>query len=73
MSTNIKGIYSSRNLGRMLPLGSQGEAGAPSIEDLVEGAVNGEGEEALEEGAFTWHGDQDRGELLQHNLEVASA
>ena len=26
----------------MLPLGSAGEVGAPRIEDLVEGAVNGE-------------------------------
>ena len=57
----------------MLPLGSPSEAAAPSIEDLVEGPVNGEGEGTLEEGASAWHGDQDRGKLLQHSLEVASA
>ena len=73
MSTGIKGIHSSHNLGRMLPLGSPGEAGAPSIEDRVEGAVNGEGEGAFEDGASTGPGDQDCGEFLQHRLEVAYA
>ncbi len=53
----------------MLPLGSPSEAGTQSIEDLVEGAVNGEGEGALEEGASAWPGDQDRGKLLQHSME----
>ena len=53
MSPSIKGIQSSHNLGRMLRLGSLGEAGAPSIENLVEGAINKEGEGALEEGAST--------------------
>ena len=72
MSTSIKGIHSSHNLGRVFPLGSRDEAGAPSIENLVEGAVNGEGEGALEEGASAWPSDQDRGELFQHGLEVAS-
>jgi hypothetical protein len=27
----------------------------------------------LGEGASVWHGDQDRGKLLQHGLEVAYA
>ena len=57
----------------MFPLGGPGEAGAPSVEDLVEGSVNGEGEGALEEGATAWPSDQDRGELLHRNLEVASS
>ena len=48
----------------MLHLSSPCETGAPSIKDLVEGAVNGEGEGALEEVASVWHGDQDRGKLL---------
>ena len=35
--------------------------------------MEGEGEGALEEGASAWSGDQNRGELLQHGLEVAPA
>jgi len=57
----------------MLFLSSSSEAGAPSVEDLVEGYVNGEGEGALREGATAWLGDQDRGEFLPHGLEVASS
>ena len=73
MSARIKSIHSSHNLGRKLPLGSPCETGAPSIKDLVEDAVNGEGEGVVEEGASAWPGDQDRGKLLQHGLEMASA
>ena len=64
MSARIKGVHCSHNMGRMLPLGSPCEAGAPSVEDLVEGSVNGEGEGALEEGASALLGDYDRGKLL---------
>ena len=73
MGARIKCVHCSHNLGRMLPLSSPSEAGAPSVEDLVEGAVNGEGKGALEKGASAWHGDQYRGELLQQSLEVASS
>ena len=64
MSARIEGVHCSHNLGRMLPLRSQGEARPPSVEDLVEGDVEGEGEGALEEGASAWPGDQNRGEFL---------
>ncbi len=73
MGTSIECVHCSNDLGRMLPLSSLGEAGAPSVEDLVEGSVNREGEGALEKGSATWPGDPDRGELLQHSLEVASS
>ena len=56
-----------------MPLGSQGQSGTPSVEDLVEGTIDGEGEGALEEHASTRHGDQGRGEFLQESLEVAPA
>ena len=49
----------------MLPLSSQGEAGSPGVEDLVESPVEGKGEGAVEEGAAAMPGDQDRGELLE--------
>ncbi len=73
VGTRIEGVHFSHNLGCMLPLSSPGEAGPPSVQDLVEGASEGEGEGAMEEGASARPGDQDRGELLQHGLEVASA
>ena len=55
-----------------MPLGSPGQSGTPSVEDLVEGTNDGEGEGALEEHASTRPGDQGRGELLQESLEVAT-
>ena len=38
----------------MLPLRSPSQTGASSIEDLVEGAVDGESEGALEEHTAAW-------------------
>ena len=69
----IEGVHCSNNLGCMLLLSTPSEAGPPSVEDLVEGASEGEGEGAMEEGASARPGDHDRGELLQHGLEVAPA
>ncbi len=59
-------------MGGVLPLGSPGQSGTPSVEDLVEGTIDGEGEGALEEHASPRHGDQGRGEFLHESLEVAS-
>jgi hypothetical protein len=56
----------------MLPLSSPGEAGSPSVKDLVKSHVEGEGEGALKEGATARPCYQDSGELLQHGLEVGS-
>ncbi len=47
MGTRIEGVHCTHNLSRMLPLSRLGEVGSPSVEDLVEGAVEGEGEGAL--------------------------
>jgi hypothetical protein len=56
----------------MLPLGSPCEAGAPRVQDLAEGAVDGECERNLEKGAAPGPCHKDRGELLQDGREVAS-
>jgi hypothetical protein len=73
VGTNKECIHCPYNLRGVLPLSSPSQTGTPSIEDLVEGAIDGEGEGALEEHAFAWPGDQGRGELLQQSLKVASA
>ena len=52
----------------MLPLSSLGQSGTPSIEDLVEGAIDGEGEGALEEHASTRPGEQGRGKFILGEL-----
>ena len=57
----------------MFPLSSPGEAGSPSIEDLVESAVEGQGKGALEKGAAAGPSNQDRSELLKKGLEMAAA
>ena len=56
----------------MLPLGSPREAGAPRVQDLEEGAADGECKGALEKGAAPGPCHQDRGEFLQNCQEVAS-
>ena len=72
MGTRKEGVHCTHNLGRMLPLSSPGEAGSPRVEDLMESAVEGEGEGPLKEGASARPCYQDNGELPQHGLEVAS-
>ena len=47
-------------MGSMLPMGSPCEAGAPRVQDLEEGAVDGDCEGALEKGAAPGPCHQDR-------------
>jgi hypothetical protein len=57
MGSHKKCIQCPYNLRSVLPLSSSNQTGTPRIEDLVEGAVEGESEEALEEHTPAWPGD----------------
>ena len=70
--TSVKCVHRSHDLDNMLPLGSPCEARAPRVQDLEEGAIDGECEGAPEKGAAPGPCHHDRCKFLQVCREVAS-
>ncbi len=73
MGARIERVHRTDNLCRMLPLGCPSETGSPRVENLMEGAFEGEGEGTLKEGAASRPCYHDGGKLFQHGLEVATS
>ncbi len=72
-SACIEGLHSSYYMCGMLPLRSLGYTGAPSVDDLPERPIDGEGERTLHKATSSWLGDQGGGELLEDGLKMSTS